>query len=337
MRIVNWIYTLPMKLHSLLRQSQLDQELDDELRCHLECKTEENVAKGMSEQEARRAALMAMDGVERTKEECRDARRINFLQTLLQDFRFGLRMLCKNPGFSAVAVLTLALGIGATTATYSVTYATLIEPLPYPKPDRLVMVWPQLKNKRVWGASVGDFLDWKQQNTVFSDLNATMGDGPRFNLATNSRPEYVVAQSATPGYYDMIGIPFMLGRNFVPEEGTPGKEHVVLLTYRLWKKLGADRNIVGHLPADERRALHSGGSRRARPVGPHQFRSRCAACVQAGANQSRISLAVCHGTTETRRLPCRRQFGDERDRSPHRPGSPGHKQRVGGQRRAFAK
>ena len=155
-------------------------------------------------------------------------------------------MLRKSPGFSAVAVLTLALGIGATTATYSVTYATLIEPLAYPKPDRLVMVWPQLKQRRIWGASTGEFLDWKQQSTVFSHLNAAMLPGPRFNLATATRPEFVQAQAVTPGYYDMIGIPFMLGRNFLPEEGTPGKDHVVLLTYRLWKKLGADRDIIGH-------------------------------------------------------------------------------------------
>ena len=223
MRALNWFYTLPMKIRSLLRRGQLEQELDDELRYHLERKTEENIAKGVGEQEARRSALIAMGGIERVKEECRDARNVNFIQTVLQDFRFGLRMLRKNPGFSAVAVLTLALGIGATTAMYSVTYATLIEPLPYPRPDRLVMVWPQLQHKRVWGASVGDFLDWKQQNRVFWDLNAATGSASTFNLATSSRPEYVVAQAVTPGYYDMIGISLLLGRNFLPEEGTPGK------------------------------------------------------------------------------------------------------------------
>ena len=246
MRALNWFYTLPMKLRSLFRRAQLDQELDAELRDHLERKTEENISLGMSEQEARRAALIAMDGIERVKEECRDTRRVNFLHTVLQDLRFGLRMLRKNLGFSAVSVLTLALGIGATTAMYSVTYATLIEPMPYPKQHQLVMVWPQLDHKRIWSVSTGDYLDWKQQNIVFSDLNATMASGPRFNLATNSRPEYVIAQAVTPGYYDMMGIRFMLGRNFLPEEAIPGKDHVVLLTYRLWKKLGADRNIIGH-------------------------------------------------------------------------------------------
>jgi len=246
MRALNRVYTLPMKLRSLFRRRQLERELDDELRYHIECKTEENVGMGRKEQEARRVALIAMGGIETTKEACRDARGVGFIETLLKDLRFGQRMLRKNPGFSAVAILTLALGIGATTATYSVTYATLIEPLPYPKPDGLVMVWPQLKHERVWGASTGDFLDWKQQNTVFSTLNASMNDGPRFNLATASRPEYAIGQAVTPGYYDMMGIPIMLGRNFLAEEGTPGREHVVLLTYRLWKKLGADRDIVGH-------------------------------------------------------------------------------------------
>lgn len=166
MRVLNWFHTLPMKLRSLFRRSQLEQELDDELRYHIERKTEHNVANGMSEAEARRAALIAMDGIERIKEECREARGVGVIQILLHDLRFGLRMLRKNPGSSAVAVLTLALGIGATTATYSVTYATLIEPLPYPKPDRLVMVWPQLKHRRIWGVSTGEFLDWKQQSTA---------------------------------------------------------------------------------------------------------------------------------------------------------------------------
>ena len=123
----------------------------------------------------------------------------------------------------------------------------------------------------MWGTSTGDFLEWKQQSTVFSDLNATMNNGPRFNLATNSRPEYVVAQAATPGYYDMIGIPSLLGRNFLPEEGTAGQEHVVVLTYGLWKKLGADRDIVGHALQMNGELYTGGPGGCVRSLGPHRI------------------------------------------------------------------
>jgi putative ABC transport system permease protein len=241
-----WFTKFRLRIQALWKRQQLDRDLDDEVAFHLAMREQKNRAAGAPADEARYAARRQFGNSTSVKETSRDMWTFSPIETFWRDVRYGARLLAKNPGFSLIAILTLALGIGATTATYSVTYATLIEALPYPRPDRLVMVWPQLKRHRVWGASTGDFLDWKQQNTVFSDLNAAMSSGPRFNLATNSRPEYVVAQAATPGYYDMIGIPFMLGRNFLPEEGTLGKEHVVVLTNKLWKKLGADRDIVGH-------------------------------------------------------------------------------------------
>lgn len=164
-----------------------------------------------------------------------------------QDVRYGVRHLRGHKGFTLVAVITLALGIGATSAMYSVLYATLIEPLPYPHPDRLVMVWLKRDPSRhgwvpTWVSS-GEFLEWRRQNTVFEDLNATTA--MTFNLATSGKPQQVRAQVATPSHYTMMGLPFLFGRNFLPEEGTPGKEHVVLLTYQLWQRLGADRAIIG--------------------------------------------------------------------------------------------
>jgi putative ABC transport system permease protein len=175
-------------------------------------------------------------------EEHRQRRGLPWIETLLQDVRFGLRMLRKNPGFAAVAVLTLALGIGANTAVFTVAYATLLAPLPYPQPDQLVNVWSKLQDHRN-GVSGGDFADWKRQSTVFEDLNA-WGESD-FNVATRDRPEDIVGIYVTQGYNGMLGNPLFLGRNFLPEEGQPGKEHVVILTHRLWQHLGANHQIIG--------------------------------------------------------------------------------------------
>jgi putative ABC transport system permease protein len=161
---------------------------------------------------------------------------------LIQHLRYALRQLRKSPGFTAVAALTLALGIGATTAIYTVLYATFLAPMPYPHPEQLVMVWSKIRGERN-SVSAGDFLDWKRQSTVFQDLNAW--DGGSFNLSTSERPEEVPGHITTPGWFKMQGFHFFLGRDFLPEEGEPGKDHVVILEHRLWERLGANRNIIG--------------------------------------------------------------------------------------------
>jgi len=148
----------------------------------------------------------------------------------------------KNSGLTGAILVTLALGIGATTAIYTVVYSTLLAPMPYPHPDQLMIVWSKVAGHRN-GISAGDFLDWRQQSKAFQQLSAWTGGS--FNLSTHEQPEQVSGRLATPGYFDMQGIPFMLGRDFLPEEGVSGSDHAVILTYKLWNRLGANRGIVG--------------------------------------------------------------------------------------------
>ncbi|MFZ0394555.1 MAG: ABC transporter permease [Terracidiphilus sp.] len=164
------------------------------------------------------------------------------MQTLLQNLRFSLRMLARNPGMTITVLLTLALGIGANTAIFTVDYATLLAPLPYPEPNQLVIVWSRIQNFHN-GVAAGDFLDWKQQNTVFQDVCASTGNA--YNLATKDQPEFVIASVESPCREKIIGKPLFMGRYFLEEEGEVGHDRVVILTHKLWVKLGADPHIVG--------------------------------------------------------------------------------------------
>ncbi len=165
------------------------------------------------------------------------------LISIVRDIRFGIRLLWKGPGFTSVSLLALALGIGGTTAIFSVVYATLLAPLPYHDPDQLVMVWSRIQGGRNV-VSAGDFLDWKSQSAVFQDLAAWSGRG--LSISTSDRPEQVQAAITTPGWCTLIGFTFHLGRDFLTEEGEQGKDQVAILSYRLWQqRFGADRGIVG--------------------------------------------------------------------------------------------
>lgn len=162
------------------------------------------------------------------------------MESLLQNLRVSMRMLARNPGMAITVLLTLAIGIGANTAIFTMDYATLLAPLPYPHPDQLVMVWSKIQNHRN-GVSAGDFLDWKRQNAVFQDLNAWSGKS--FNLATKDQPDYVQGEEDTVGQIRTMGQPLLMGRYFLPEEGIEGRNHVVIIT--LWVRLGANPHIIG--------------------------------------------------------------------------------------------
>ena len=166
------------------------------------------------------------------------------MTNLWRDLRFGFRLLRKNPGFAAVAILALSLGIGANTAIFSVIYSTLLEAMPYPHPNQIVMVWSKIRGGRN-GVSAGDYLDWKQQSNAFQELSAWSGEN--FNLSSGKTPEQVDGRRVTPGFFSVTrGTPPAIGRDFLPEEGDVGRDHEVILTHKLWQeRFGGDSNIIG--------------------------------------------------------------------------------------------
>jgi predicted permease len=164
------------------------------------------------------------------------------MSNLFRNLGYGIRRLRKNPGLTTVLLLTLALGIGANTAMFTVDYASMIAPLPYPNPDQLVVVWSKVQGERNT-TSASDFLDWRRLSTAFQSLDALTWAS--FNVSTQDQPEFFQAWSSSAGFFQRRGVKFFLGRDFLPEEEQPGRDHVVVLTHKLWKRLGADPNILG--------------------------------------------------------------------------------------------
>jgi putative ABC transport system permease protein len=245
MRLEHWFYTVPLRLRSLFRRGQVEAELNEELRYHLERQIEVNTAAGMSVEEARYAALRAMHGLDQRKEECRDMRRVRLIEDLWRDFRFSLRSLLKRPGFTAIALLALALGIGANTAIFSLVNAVILQPLPYRDPDRLISVYGT-RNRSTQG-SVGptDFLDYRSQNKTFEQFAASGSMMLPMNLTGSGEPERLNASIITGNYFDTFGVRPALGRGFSLENEKTGQDHVTVLSHAFWQtRFGGDPNIV---------------------------------------------------------------------------------------------
>ncbi len=223
-------------------RARADEELEEEIAAHLAIEIKQRIDAGETPESARRAALQVFGNVSLVKEVTRGMWGSGLVERLAKDLKYAVRMLGKTPGFTVVAVLTLALGIGANTAVFSVDYAALLAPLPYPQAGELVMLWSKFQGHRQV-ISAGDFLEWKRESSAFQDLNAWT-DGT-FNVATREQPESVEARITSPGLNRMLGTPFSLGRDFVPEEGRPGGNHVVILTNKFWKRLGGNPHVIG--------------------------------------------------------------------------------------------
>jgi predicted permease len=246
MRPERWLYTVPLRLRSLFRRARADEELHNELQDHIDSQTEHYVSAGVAPAEARRRALLDMGGVEQTKEKCRDARRVDWIRDFAQDWRYAVRALQRSPGFTVVAVLTLALGIGANTAIFSIVEAVLLRPLPYPDPGQLVLVFnvPLKLPDALSSISYRDFADYREHNRVFSEL---AGNAFHDLTVTGAGEPFIVNTAAvTPEIFPLLGATPLAGRTLLPTDGQIGAAPVAVVSEALWRsQFGSDAALIG--------------------------------------------------------------------------------------------
>ena len=233
----------------MFRKEKAEREMEAELRFHLEMQVEENIRQGMPPESARAEALKSFGGVEKTKDECRDERRGSFLETVLQDMRYGLRTLRRSPGFAAAAILTLALGIGANTAIFSVVHGVLLQSLPYGGGERLVRLMPQ----GAPGAEVEDSGFSPKEVADYRSMNRTLAGVVEhhsmwFVLLGRKEPERVQTSVVSANFFDIMGVRPLLGRTFVPGDEGPGADAVLVLSNDYWQRsFGGDAAVVGRV------------------------------------------------------------------------------------------
>jgi putative ABC transport system permease protein len=266
--MIVWIQALASRARAWLSPGQVDQEFGQELEVHLDLLADEYVRRGMAPEEARRNARIRLGGNTQLKEINRELRGLRLIETFLQDTRYAIRMLRKNPGFTAVAVLTLALGIGANTAIFSVVNAVLLEPLPYPNPSQLVNLSEARAQQGIssTGASYLDLQDWREQSRAFSHL---AGEGlHQLTLTGRGEPMVVSTVVVTSDFFSLLEVKPLLGRALFPEDGKRGSAPAVVLSENLWRsRFGADASLIGQSIHLDKRAFTVVG------VMPADFRS----------------------------------------------------------------
>ena len=240
---------LCLRLAEFFQKTRRDREFADELESHVQMHIADNLRSGMTPTEARRNALIKLGGIEQAKEKYRDRRSIRTLESLVQDARFSLRMLRKHPGFTAIVVLTLALGIGANTAVFNVVESVLLRPLPYKNPQTLAAVWntyfpawPQI------GLSGADFENWRREARTLSDMAGYRFVGQGFNVTREGEPERLEATYVTSNLFSLLGVRPVAGRTFGPEDDKPGSAPAVVISHRVWQsRFGSDPSVIGTL------------------------------------------------------------------------------------------
>ncbi|HUI40391.1 MAG TPA: ABC transporter permease [Terriglobia bacterium] len=231
---------LLLRAGGLFTKDRTERELAAELESHLRMHIEDNMRRGMTRDEARREALIKLGGIEQAKEAYRDRRGLPWLEHFFHDLRYGLRMLRKSPGFTLVALLTLALGIGANTAIFTVINALVLRPLPYPDPEQLAMLSPQ---RAMVSVSKAEFAEYRRQSRSYESL--AIFSGWAFAITGQGEPEELGGARATASLFSTLGVRPLLGRTFVPEEDQPG-HRVAVLSYGLWRRrFGADPSVIG--------------------------------------------------------------------------------------------
>jgi predicted permease len=225
----------------------MEAHMDDELRFHLEKQIEQNAARGMSAEEARYAALRQFGNLGALKEECRDSWGMRFINELGQDLRYGLRQLRRNPGFTVVAGLTLALGIGANTAIFSVVDAVILRPLPYPHSGRLVWICEFVPAFKAYLTGGADYVDWKNQNKTLEQI-AAYDESAEFNMTGRGMPVRVHGADVTSNFFTTLDVEPQSGRTFTTEEDQPNGPHVAILMHAFWQQyFGSDANVLGQV------------------------------------------------------------------------------------------
>jgi predicted permease len=241
-----WVRTIVAKTRGWHSREKIEQEFENELASHLEMLSEENVRRGMTREEAKRAARMRLGGATQLKEMNRELQGLPIIETFFQDARYALRMLRKSPGFTAVAVLTLALGIGANTAIFSVVYAVLLKPLPFAKAEQLFNVFEVQPQAGVTGTgwSFANFEEFREQNGVFSEMAGSQAH--QLTLTGRGEPMVVNTSVVTPELFRLFEEQPMTGRVFTSEDGKAGAAPVVILSETVWRRVfAADPNLVG--------------------------------------------------------------------------------------------
>ena len=241
-----WLTRLATRLRALFHRTALDHELDEELVFHLEHLIAENIARGLTPQDARREALVAMGGIEQRKEECRDTRGVRLIQDFLQDVRYAARTLRRSPAFSVTAIATLTLGIGTTVAMFTVVNGVLLRPLPFPQPDRLFLV--ALSPKSFFMAQPGmadvTYLQFRERDRTFQHLAAF--SSYKGNLAGAGDPVVLKMADVTTEFFDALGVRPAMGRTFLSADGEEGRERTIVISDQLWRsRFGSDPGIVG--------------------------------------------------------------------------------------------
>ena len=245
MRGFDWMRTLAVRLRALGGDRRLERDLNDELSFHMEMDAQTNLHRGMSRRDALRYARQTSGGIEQAKERHRDARAWRLARDLAQDVRYAWRSLRRAPAFTIVAVATLALGIGANAAMFSVLNTFLIRPLPYPQPDRLVRLFRTSIHSQSWPHSSANVLDYRQRNTVFDYV--VPWNGLRQSLTGDGQAaEGLQGMSVTADFFPALGVPAAVGRWFTADEDQPGGNQVAVLSDGFWRRrFGADPTIVG--------------------------------------------------------------------------------------------